>query len=246
MPQERFGGSHALSEGDHALREGDHPLESTPRLALDPPKLSREPYEPGVNPELPETLTGELEKASPGLGGPAATPFDSAFKQVILAEGGYSDHPADRGGRTIFGLSERAHPELWADGAIPSITTAHSVYKTEYWDRVAGDDLSVLSPALASVVFDSAVNHGAGTAVKMLQRAVGARPDGVVGPATLAAVGKYGENGARAAIQAMLEKRQDLYDNIAANDPSQRAFSVGWRNRLLRLRDLYLGDENDG
>lgn len=247
MPQERFGDSHALAEGDHPLGEGGHPLPGARGEGPTPFKL-QESYEPGVNQAVPEEWTAPLERAFPEgqapTTGPSMTPFDDAFKQVIAAEGGYVDHPADRGGRTIFGLSERAHPDLWVEGNIPTIADAHGVYKAQYWDRVNGDELSVLSLPLASVLFDSAVHHGPTTAVKMLQRAVGARPDGVIGPATLAAVGKHGEEGYRASIEAMLAARQDLFDDLAARDPSQRAFSAGWRNRLLKLRDLYLGNEN--
>ena len=58
-------------------------------------------------------------------------------------------------------------------------------YKRKYWDAVRGDDLP--SP-IDYMVFDFAVNAGPGRAIKLLQAAVGAVPDGQIGPNTLAAI----------------------------------------------------------
>jgi len=59
------------------------------------------------------------------------------------------------------------------------------LYKKKYWDAVRGDELPM---GLDYLVFDFAVNAGAGGAIKTLQTAVGVTPDGGFGPITMAAV----------------------------------------------------------
>ena len=112
--------------------------------------------------------------------------FDRAFEIVIGAEGGYSNDPKDRGGETKYGISKRAYPYL----DIPSLTLddAKRIYRRDYWEFVAGD---ALPWPLNCFVFDAAVNQGVSPAIRLLQTALGVEDDGVIGPQTLSAVGKF-------------------------------------------------------
>lgn len=78
------------------------------------------------------------------------------------------------------------------DGAI-------SIYRTEYWDTFQGD---LLPDPIAFVMLDAAVNQGPEAAIQYMQLAVGAHADGVVGPETLAAVGKAEPKGFMALFAA--------------------------------------------
>ncbi len=114
------------------------------------------------------------------------TPFDRALGVVLGHEGGDSDHAADPGGFTRFGISQIAHPNvdvrnLTRDGAA-------AIYRTEYWQPMQCDELP---PAVALCVFDAAVNQGRAAAARLLQEAVGATVDGVLGPRTLTTVYKH-------------------------------------------------------
>ena len=85
--------------------------------------------------------------------------------------------------------------------------------------------------------FDSAVNHGVKRAIKFLQLATGASPDGVFGPATQAALATTMEKlSERIVIGLYLAEREDFYDDIVARDPSQSVFLKGWKNRIAKLR----------
>ena len=89
--------------------------------------------------------------------------FLKAMEFVFSWEGGYVDDPADPGGRTRWGISQRAYPDL--DIANLTKDQARAIYKKDYWDKVGGDTL----PApLALVAFNAAVNCGVGRAKRWL------------------------------------------------------------------------------
>lgn len=114
-----------------------------------------------------------------------ADQFTKVIDRVLAHEGGYVNHPKDPGGETNWGIAKRSYPNvdikrLTRDGAI-------AIYRRDFWDRVQGDKLP---PAVAFQVFDAAVNHGPGNAVRWLQRAAGVADDGLLGPVSLAAIRK--------------------------------------------------------
>lgn len=109
--------------------------------------------------------------------------FDEAFDILIGHEGGYVDHPNDPGGETKYGISKRSYPKV--NIAALTLEDAKSIYRSDYWDRVRADELP---SELRFPLFDGAVNAGVAQSIKWLQRAVGARDDGVIGPITLAAI----------------------------------------------------------
>ena len=85
--------------------------------------------------------------------------FDFAFDFLIGAEGGYVDHPADPGGATKYGISQRAYPN--EDIANLTLDRAKELYRRDYWQAIGAD---TLPPELALVAFDAAVNNGVGRA----------------------------------------------------------------------------------
>lgn len=102
--------------------------------------------------------------------------WNEAFDRVIGHEGGYVNNPKDPGGETKWGISKRSYPHL----NIASLTRddARDIYYKDFWVPVG----FLLKPAVMFQVFDAAVNHGAGNAIRMLQRAIGVADDGHWGP----------------------------------------------------------------
>jgi lysozyme family protein len=109
--------------------------------------------------------------------------FLTAINRVLGAEGGYTYNPADPGGETKWGISRRSYPNL----DIKNLTRdqAIALYRRDFWDAAKLGDLPL---SIASQMLDFAVNSGAGTATRALQRAVGVADDGLVGPHTIAAL----------------------------------------------------------
>lgn len=178
-------------------------------------------------------------------------PFNEFVQRVFEREGYKSAHVADTGGLTIWGITERDHPEAVAMmsrmGREESQDVAAAIYRREYWDRVQGDTLEQIGgPDLADMVADTAVNAGVKTAGILLQKSLNriqpARKkwdvihvDGIIGAETLAAVGRAVICDKRR-YQALIPKvyrylRMDHYFAICEENPSQLVFLEGW---LLR------------
>lgn len=153
--------------------------------------------------------------------------FDTALGQVLLHEGGYSDHPDDRGGKTNYGITEAVAREVGyrGDMSVFPLDIAKRIYKERYWDAMCCDDM----PAAARhALFDSAVNSGVGQTTKWLQRAVGVAADGVIGPKTLAAANACNGDALRADI---LAQRLRMLTSL----PSWPTFGRGWTQRVCDL-----------
>lgn len=157
--------------------------------------------------------------------------FPKALKFILQSEGGYVNHPSDKGGETNMGIAKKFYP----DEDIKNLTVerAGEIYKHDYWDKVKGD---WLPSGIDYVVFDSAVNHGAGNAGKFLQKAINRingqiSVDGIIGTGTLGKAIKLGD----CLIPEIIRERDIFYRKIIANDPSQEVFFKGWMNRLSKV-----------
>ena len=170
--------------------------------------------------------------------------FKSALARTLRFEGGYSNDPDDRGGETYRGISRKNWPawEGWVTignlrlaglslDANPQLQkNVEDFYRKYFWTPLRCDDLP---DAIGAELFDCAVNCGAGSAAKMLQRTVGANPDGAMGPDTLRLIAAAVEaRGIQAIVAGMKEQRRDRYRQIATNDPTQGKFLKGWLNRV--------------
>ena len=161
--------------------------------------------------------------------------FERALPIILRSEGGYVDDPRDRGGATNFGITQHVYHEwLRSKGKyarpVREITMdeVRDIYRDRYWLAARCD---AMTWPLSLVVFDAAVNHGVGRAVRMLQQQVGATVDGKIGPQTLGAVAAA--DPAKTA-EALLWRRVAFYMAISAGD--QVAFLRGWIRRMVDLR----------
>lgn len=156
--------------------------------------------------------------------------FDQAFDILLKHEGGFSDHAADPGGKTRFGITEAVAREVGYRGDMRELPMdlAKRIYKDRYWDAVRAEELP---EAVRYAVFDAAVNSGPRQAALWLQRAVGVKDDGIIGPKTLAAV--------RAADPERL-LRQMLAQRLRfmAGLPNWPAFGRGWARRIADLMEV--------
>lgn len=160
--------------------------------------------------------------------------FQTALGFVLAREAGYVNHPADRGGPTNHGITQRTYDAYQRSiGALPQSvklitdTEVETIYRLRYWQPIKGDSLPW---PLALAVFDWAVNSGPETAVKHLQRLAGVDDDGQMGPVTLAA-------SASVDVDLYIDERARFYGRIIEADPTQKVFEKGWANRLVAMRE---------
>lgn len=148
--------------------------------------------------------------------------FDDAFNLLMGNEGGYSNNPADPGGETMWGITARvarANGYQWEMKDL-SRDTAKAIAKRAYWDTLHLDDIN---PRVAFQVFDA--NYNGGHAAKWLQAAVGVDQDGIIGPATIAAINNVDP---MKVIMRFDAYRMRYLDSL----PTWPAFGKGWMNRI--------------
>ena len=155
--------------------------------------------------------------------------FDTAFALLLDHEGDFSDHAADPGGKTRFGITEAVARQAGYTGDMRELPVdlAKRIYLERYWRPVRADDLP---PGVRYIVFDGAVNSGPAQSALWLQRALGVTADGVIGPRTLAAA--YAKD-AQQLKTAILAQRLRFMTSLT-NWP---AFSRGWARRIADLME---------
>ena len=157
--------------------------------------------------------------------------FDKAFERLIAHEGGYSDDARDpgnwTGGKvgvgtckgTKYGLAANTYPNL--DIKNLTIEQAKAIYKRDWWDKLGADSLH---PAIVFQLWDFAVNAGKSRAIKELQQVAGVPDDGIIGPATIAAVKKLDINDVLLGLTA---ERLRFYTSLSTFE----TYGKGWVNR---------------
>ncbi len=167
--------------------------------------------------------------------------FASCLAFVREWEGGWSNHPQDPGGLTRWGITIKLLKALRldfnGDGVVDGRdlaamdeATAAAIYRRRFWKGAGCDRLPA---GLDLAVFDSAVNQGPSRAVKFLQRAAGAKPDGVIGPRTLAAIDR---GSAAALLSEFMARRTVHYSSLAI----VAVFGLGWFRRLFACHNAAL------
>jgi len=153
--------------------------------------------------------------------------FDQAFDLLIGHEGGYSNHASDPGGETRWGVTRKVALQEGYVGSMRLLPreTAKDIYRRRYWAPVRADDLP---PALRYSVFDAAVNSGVSQAAKWLQRALGVKDDGQIGPLTLAAASVSNPH---KVVMAMNAARLSFMTDL----PTWGAFGRGWARRIASI-----------
>jgi lysozyme family protein len=167
----------------------------------------------------------------------ATTAFAESLPFVLRWEGGYVNHPADPGGATNKGVTQRVY-DGWrkrqglAARDVRQITDAevHAIYEMDYWVPPRCD---LLRSQLDLVQFDTAVNMGVGRAVRFLQASLGCSVDGDFGPNTQAAAEGCDLG---TSIIAYCDQRERFYRSLAERRPEMKVFLKGWLNRLNALR----------
>lgn len=169
--------------------------------------------------------------------------FQLYAPKLLMAEGGWSDHPNDTPtNRGITLATFQKHGEdINQDGLINkadlkllSKSQALSIYKKHYWDKILANQFQ--SQDLAETVADMAINAGHRASGKLLQRVLNNQGhvldvDGIIGPKTLSAIhSTYTDQ--NILFNEFNEAREDYYKQIVINNPSKEVFLQGWLNRV--------------
>jgi len=163
----------------------------------------------------------------------SASSYDEALSRLLAHEGGYSNHPADPGGPTNYGITLADARAYWkrdataADVRAMPRAVARQIYRTKYWSALRGNDLPA---GVDYAVFDYGVNSGIGRAGKVLRRLVGL-PDGTsaIDDDVIAAVWRRPP---KRLIEAICDERLAFLQGLK----TWAVFGNGWGRRVREVR----------
>jgi lysozyme family protein len=156
--------------------------------------------------------------------------FEKMMEFIFKWEGGYSNHPKDRGGETKYGIAKAFYPDL----DIKNLTKekATEIYLSDYYGRF---NIGLIPEFIRLPFFDSTVNQGGHKASKLFQRAINLQAtkhkfssikvDGKVGPITRAMSLKCSEH---VLGLDFIRLRLDHYRSLS----DFQYFGLGWENRI--------------
>ena len=159
-----------------------------------------------------------------------ASNFAASLKLVLQSEGGNDDDPADHGGRTSRGVTQKEYSawrrmegkselDVW-QAPQEDIET---IYHDEYWEPLC----DTLPSGVDYIVFNNNVLDGPVRSTILLQQALGVTADGRVGPITREAI--------QAADAATLIAKLSVASRAFYLSLHQPRFTKGWLNRVASV-----------
>ena len=167
--------------------------------------------------------------------------FAAALKFVLQDEGGNVDDPADSGGRTSRGITQREynawcflHQSPGGDVWQASDATIQAIYLQQYWFP----HCDALPKGTDYLYFDMAVNMGPSQATRLLQHGLGVGVDGAFGMVTMAAAQQAN---VKDLIEKVSQAKVTFYKAIEQEHPQDVKFDRGWMNRVANVKIRALG-----
>jgi lysozyme family protein len=179
---------------------------------------------------------------------------DSIINHIIAVEGGYVDHPHDRGGPTMYGITERVAREHGYEGPMQDLPrdVAEAIYREQYYFKPGFDKVAEIHAGVAAEMTDTGVNMGQQHAVLFLQESLNVlnepkadlklyeelKEDGRLGPKTLRALRAYiNHRGSDSMVLLkMLNCLQGArYVSLARSRVKNKSFVYGWIKHRVTL-----------
>lgn len=154
------------------------------------------------------------------------------MSMIFNDEKGFVNRKTDAGGPTNFGITigtlsdYRGTRQTVQDVQNLTREEADEIYDARYWKAIHGDQLP---SGLDYEVMDFYVNSG-GWAIRILQRVLGVKEDGVLGDSTMKAIDRY-PGGVRALIVDYAEARMKYLKGLGG----PKGFSANGRGWTIRV-----------
>ena len=185
--------------------------------------------------------------------------FSISYRKTAGHEGGYANHPDDRGKETYRGISRLHWPEwegwpiidrLKAESDFPANLESDpdlgnlvvKFFHDNFWKTINGD--AVQQQEIADELYDTGVNMSPKAAVKFLQTALNVlnknqqlykdiKEDGDLGQQTLGAISAYLGHRPLDILLTVMNVSQGCRYMQLLKDPAQEAFALGWFGRVM-------------
>jgi lysozyme family protein len=165
--------------------------------------------------------------------------FELSIPVILRREGGFVNDATDPGGATNYGVSLRwlrsqgLAGDINHDGDIDiadikALTPAEAegFYRTRWWDAYQYGQIN--AQALATKVFDMAVNLGPPRAHRMAQQAIGLPQDGILGSKSFTELNTLSS---LTIIMRLQDIQAKFYRQLVAVNPARQKYLAGWLNR---------------
>lgn len=175
--------------------------------------------------------------------------LESIIEGILGKEGGFVDHPDDRGGATNWGITERVARDHGFMGDMRDLTRAEAkrILEADYWFKPRLNRVADISLSVAIELADTGVNMGPAFPARTLQRWLnafnGREPelavDGVIGPRTLAALTQFvqarGKDGEEVLVKALNCTQGHRYLELTESRRANESFIFGWVKNRVQL-----------
>lgn len=177
-------------------------------------------------------------------GGKVENKIDEMLDEVLIAEGGYQETKEDRGNivrsdGTILGTNYGITPQVYAEYKRTSVDNlqpkdikniteqeAREIYKDKFYSRTRIQDIK--DENLRANVLDMAINAGPRNAVKLLQKELGIKADGILGPETLKKLNSTGLD-----TNTYSDRRLDYYKGLTNSTKNEQ---ISWARRAEKYK----------
>jgi lysozyme family protein len=178
--------------------------------------------------------------------------LNQIIDELIEREGAFVDHPDDKGGPTMYGITEKVARLHGFDGPMRHMprTLAVSIYKDQYWSVPNFDRVAMIDQAIAEEMLDTGVNMGIAWPGIFLQRSLNAlnnqgthysdiTVDGLIGNATLSALKDFLDKrkglGRGVLLKALNCLQGARYIEISESRERNESFVFGWLDHRVNL-----------
>lgn len=162
--------------------------------------------------------------------------IDIFIPKLIKHEGGYVNHPRDKGGATKYGVTLNTWKDIGYDKDNNGIIDSEDIkllavedfklVAAKYWNLWKADE--IVNQSVAELLVDWVYTSGK-WGIIIPQRLLKVTADGIVGPKTLNALNRLNQS---QVFEELFRERKMFFESIVKNNPGQKVFLKGWLNRL--------------
>ena len=167
--------------------------------------------------------------------------LETLWPFILSWEGGFANVPGDRGGATKYGVTistwKAQGYDKDGDGDIDvndlkliTPEDAMRICRLNFWNRWKADQIN--NQSIANILVDWVWGSGK-YGITIPQQMLGVKPDGVVGPKTIAALNAQNP---RDFFYKLWQRRKKYLYDICVNRPANYKFLDGWLNRLQGIQ----------
>jgi lysozyme family protein len=146
---------------------------------------------------------------------------EQILNDIIDKEGGWVNHPDDRGGPTNWGITLAVFREVRPNATIEQLRAltkqeAFEIYRTKYYITPRFDLIFAVSPKIAAELTDTGVNMGVSVASRFIQRSLNLFNDSGRAYSDLVVDGRIGQTTANA-LRTFIQRRGSEGEKVLLN-----------------------------